>query len=169
MFKIAVSVSGISMHLVLKLLFKFQLFFAFISVTFAGIIHEHAGEHSAAPHEAAETEHHHQVQHKHAESHQSVKFIHFHPVPVYIKHEDQKYVHHPVEIGSNKHKVKLIHPETEHAKGHGLTLENHQEFKDLKIEHHGGHEGGSHHEASAGGYEVQPEFDYQAYEAAHHH
>lgn len=146
--------------------------FSLVAVTFAGVIHEHSGE---APHhegaEAAETEHHHHVNHKHAESHQSVKFIHYHAVPVYVKHEDQKYLSHPVEIGSNKHKLKLVHPETEHSKGHGLTLENHSEYKNHKIESHGHHD---HHGAGSESHEAveyahQPaEFDYQAYEEAHH-
>lgn len=138
----------------------------------AGVIHEHSGEQAAGEHggEAAETEHHHHVNHKHAESHQSVKFIHYHAVPVYVKKEDQKYLHHPVEIGSNKHKLKLVHPETEHSKGYGLTLENHSEYKSHKIEphhdHHDHHGAGSESHEQA--YEVQPEFDFAAYEAAHH-
>lgn len=149
-----------------------QLLFALVAVIFAGVIHEHE-EHSA-PHDGqtAETEHHHHVNHKHAESHQSVKFIHYHAVPVYVKKEDQKYIHHPVEIGSNKHKLKLVHPETEHAKGHGLTLENHSEYSNHKVEHHGHSEphaaAVSEQSHDQGSYEVQPEFDYQAYEAAHH-
>lgn len=138
----------------------------------AGVVHEHSGEHYAAPSdgEASETEHHHHVNHKHAESHQSVKFIHYHAVPVYVKKEDQKYLSHPVEIGSNKHNLKLVHPETEHSKGHGLTLENHSEYKNHKIEHHGHHD---HHGAGSesveqAAYVEQPEFDFEAYEAAHH-
>lgn len=149
------------------------------AVTFAGVIHEHSGEHhqGAADGDTSETEHHHHINHKHAESHQSVKFIHYHAVPVYVKKEDQKYLHHPVEIGSNKHKLKLVHPETEHAKGYGLTLENHSEYKNHKIEyphhehheHHDHHSAGSEsHEQAAQQYEVQPEFDFEAYEAAHH-
>lgn len=145
-----------------------QLLFSLAAVTLAGVIHEHSGDHHEA--HPAETEHHHHVQHKHAESHQSVKFIHYHAVPVYVKKEDQKYLHHPVEIGSNKHKLKLVHPETEHAKGHGLTLENHSEYKNHKVEHHepahyDHHSAGS--EAQPAVYE-QPEFDFSAYEAAHH-
>jgi hypothetical protein len=140
--------------------------FTFVAVTFAGVIHEQP----AADAEHAETEHHHHVNHKHAESHQSVKFIHYHAVPVYVKKEDQKYLSHPVEIGSHKNKLKLVHPETEHAKGYGLTLENHSEYKDLKIPPHHHHEHHSapseSHEAS---YDAQPEFDFAAYEAAHHH
>jgi hypothetical protein len=142
----------------------------------AGVIHEHSGEHDQE-HQAAETEHHVHVNHKHAESHQSVKFIHYHAVPVYVKKEDQKYLHHPVEIGSNKHKLKLVHPETEHAKGHGLTLENHSEYKNHKVEphHEKSHYAHDHHSAGSESQEVhevyeQPEhhIDYEAYEAAHH-
>lgn len=153
-----------------------QLLFAFVAVTLAGVIHEHA-EHAPSEGDASETEHHHHVNHKHAESHQSVKFIHYHAVPVYVKKEDQKYLSHPVEIGSNKHKLKLVHPETEHAKGHGLTLENHSEYKNLKVEphhheHHEHHEHYDHHGAGSESveqsYETQPEYDFENYEAAHH-
>lgn len=134
------------------------------AVTLAGVILEHSGEKDG---ETAETEHHHVVNHKHAESHQSVKFIHYHAVPVYVKKEDQKYLHHPVEIGSNKHKLKLVHPETEqHAKGYGLTLENHSEYKNHKIEPHHDHLSAESHDRMST-YD-QPEFDFAAYEAAHH-
>jgi hypothetical protein len=147
----------------LTIFLSFQVLFALVAVTLAGVAHDHKEA------EASETEHHHHVNHKHAESHQSVKFIHYHAVPVYVKKEDQKYIHHPVEIGSNKHKLKLVHPETEKAKGHGLTLENHSEYKNHKIESHDHHGAGSEsqkvvHEV----YEAAPEFDYAAYEAAHH-
>lgn len=146
----------------------FQVLFALFAVTLAGVIHEHSGEQGHDV-EAAETEHHHHVNHKHAESHQSVKFIHYHAVPVYVKKEDQKYLHHPVEIGSNKHKLKLVHPETEHAKGHGLTLENHSEYKNHKIEsHHDHHGAGSESQEVHEVYEQPEHFDYEAYEAAHH-
>lgn len=147
------------------ILISSQVLFALFAVTLAGVIHEHSGEHSRDA-EASETEHHHHVNHKHAESHQSVKFIHYHAVPVYVKKEDQKYLHHPVEIGSNKHKLKLVHPETEHAKGYGLTLENHSEYKSHKVEpHHDHHGAGS--ESQEVHYEAAP-IDYEAYEAAHH-
>lgn len=158
-----------------------QVLFGVVAVTMAGVIHEHSGEHHKGHDaETAETEHHHHVKHQFAESHQSVKFIHYHPVPVYVKKEDQKYLHHPVEIGSNKHKVKLVHPETEHAKGYGLVLENHSEHENLKIlphphhsyDHHDHHHAGSEshevaqHEVPV--HEHQPEIDYHAYEEAHH-
>lgn len=146
-----------------------QLLFTLFAVALAGVIHEQAEEQASHDGETAETEHHHHINHKHAESHQSVKFIHYHAVPVYVKKEDQKYLHKPVEIGSNKHKLKLVHPETEHSKGHGLTLENHSEYKSHKIEpHHDHHGSGSESHAHEQSYEVQPEFDYAAYEAAHH-
>lgn len=60
---------------------------------------------------------------------------------MYVKKEDQKYLHHPVEIGSIKHNHKLVHPETEHHHGHGLVLENHSEHKNHMILHH--HDSGS--------------------------
>lgn len=136
----------------------------------AGVIHEHSGEHKGdGDGEISETEHHSQVDHKHAQSHQSIKFIHYHAVPVYVKKEDQKYIHHPVEIGSNKHKLKLVHPETEHSKGYGLTLENHSEYKSHKVDyphyHDQGSSGSESHEVHQ---ESQPEYDYSAYESAHH-
>ena len=79
---------------------------------------------------------------------------------------------HPVEIGSNNQKLKLIHPETEHSKGYGLTLENHSESKSHIVahDHHdlgaaaGGEEGHGHHEV----YEIPHEYDFSAYEAEHH-
>lgn len=155
-----------------QFLISLQLLFTLFAVTLAGVIHEHSGDHASAggDGDTSETEHHHQIEHKHAESHQSVKFIHYHAVPVYVKKEDQKYLHHPVEIGSNKHKLKLVHPETEHAKGYGLTLENHSEYKNHKIEHEPHHEHHDHHGAATQeqAYEQQPEFDFAAYEAAHH-
>lgn len=90
---------------------------------------------------------------------------------MYVKKEDQKYLSHPVEIGSNKHKLKLVHPETAHAKGYGLELENHQETISHKIEPHHHHheykheEPQPHHEPEV--YEPQSEYDFAGYEAAH--
>jgi hypothetical protein len=91
-------------------------------------------------------------------------------VPVYVKKEDQKYLHNPVEIGSNKHKLKLVHPETEHSKGYGLTLENHSEYKNHKILHHDHHhDSGIAGTASHEVHEIpQEEYDFSAYEAEHH-
>jgi hypothetical protein len=131
----------------------------------AGVIHDH---HSSDG-DASETEHHSHVNHKHAESHQSIKFIHYHAVPVYVKKEDQKYLQHPVEIGANKHKLKLIHPETEHAKGYGLTLENHSEYKNHKIEYHPHHDTGSAGTESHESHQEVPEYEYVAYEGHGHH
>ena len=90
-----------------------------------------------------------------------------------MKKEDQKYLHHPIEIGSNKHKLKLVHPETEHAKGYGLTLENHSEYKNHKILHHDHHHdaglaGSESHEVHETPVHEAEEFDFAAYEAAHH-
>lgn len=125
------------------------MFASLVAVTLAGVIHDHHEEkiHDAEP---SETEHHLEIDHKHAQSHQSFKMFHSHPVPVYVKKEDQKYLKHPVEIAHNNHKVKLIHPETEKHHGHGLTLENHSEFKSHKIEHH--HEPEHHHGYNFEGY-----------------
>ncbi|XP_039435086.2 histidine-rich glycoprotein-like, partial [Culex pipiens pallens] len=108
-----------------------QIFVTLFAVCFAGIIH-----HRQDDEEVAETEHHHNIEHKHATSHQSFKFHHFHAVPVYVKKEDQQFLKHPVEVSGIKHNLKIVHPETEHHHGHGLTLENHSEF-DSKL--HGGH------------------------------
>lgn len=55
----------------------------------------------------AETDHHHKIDHEHATSHQSFKIHHFHAVPVYVKHEDQQFLKHPVEVGGIKHKLKV--------------------------------------------------------------
>lgn len=68
-------------------------------MTLAGVIHEDG--------EPAETHHHHEIDHKHATSHQSFKFHHFHAVPVYVKKEDQQFLKHPVEVGGIKHKLKV--------------------------------------------------------------
>lgn len=59
--------------------------------------------------EGYETAHHHEVDHKHATSHQSFKVHHFHAVPVYVKKEDQKYLKDPIEVGGLKHKLKVCH------------------------------------------------------------
>lgn len=105
-----------------------------MATAFAGIIHDH---HHFEGHEAPkETDHHHEIEHKHATSHQSFKFHHYHAVPTYIKKEDQEFVKHPVEVSGVKHNLKIVHPETEHHHGHGLTLENHQEVEDKTLGHH---------------------------------
>ncbi|XP_037934384.1 histidine-rich glycoprotein isoform X2 [Teleopsis dalmanni] len=84
-------------------------------------------EHLKNDAEPEETEHHHEVEHKHAISHQSVKFHHFHPVPVYVKKEDQHLLKKPIEIGGTKQKLKILHPKTEHNHNYGLVLEEHSE------------------------------------------
>ncbi|KAH8317429.1 hypothetical protein KR074_000088 [Drosophila pseudoananassae] len=110
-------------------------------------------EHHEPEHE--ETELHHEVDHKHATSHQSVKFHHYHAVPVYIKKEDQHLVKKPIEIGGSKQKLKILHPKTEHNHNHGLVLENHSEshlhehghYEEPVEHHHSEHyEHYSHHE-----------------------
>ncbi|XP_013108501.1 uncharacterized histidine-rich protein DDB_G0274557 [Stomoxys calcitrans] len=114
-------------------------------------IHEYAeykhegGEHEAH-HGGEEIEAHHEVEHKHATSHQSVKFHHYHPVPVYIKKEDQHLVKKPVEIGGTKQKLKILHPETKKNHNHGLVLEEHSESKFHHIGHHEEEPEHHHHE-----------------------
>lgn len=66
----------------------------------AGVIHDEEPLES-------ETDHHHKIDHEHATSHQSFKIHHFHAVPVYVKHEDQQFLKHPVEVGGIKHKLKV--------------------------------------------------------------
>lgn len=56
----------------------------------------------------AETDHHHKIDHEHAQSHQSFKIHHYHAVPVYVKHEDQHLLKNPIEVGGVKHKLKVI-------------------------------------------------------------
>lgn len=66
----------------------------------AGVIHDEE------PLEA-ETDHHHKIDHEHAQSHQSFKIHHYHAVPVYVKHEDQHLLKNPIEVGGVKHKLKV--------------------------------------------------------------
>ncbi|KAG4076375.1 hypothetical protein HA402_005818 [Bradysia odoriphaga] len=115
----------------------------FAGVALGGIIHDHYEHHDEHNEHEPEhdTDHEHKVEHEHATSHQSFKIHHFHAVPVYVKKEDQKYLKHPVEISGVKHKLKLVHPETEKSHGHGLVLENHTEEKNHKdLGHHEHHE-----------------------------
>lgn len=108
-----------------------------------------------------ESGHHHQVEHEHAKSHQSIKFEHFHPVPVYVKKEHSHLLKHPLEKGKSESNLKLIHPETEHKHGGGLVLEDDRhntEHLAAALEHggfeHGGYEqGGYEHLGDAGGFE----------------
>lgn len=132
-------------------------------MAFAGVIHEH--HNGGGDEEISETEHHHEVDHKHATSHQSFKFHHFHAVPVYVKKEDQEFLKHPVEISGIKHNLKIVHPETEHHHGHGLTLENHSQFEHKGLgQHydlgHAGSENVDHNEYGA-------QNDYHQYQQYH--
>lgn len=85
-----------------------KVFISLLSCVLAGVIQDY-GEHNEHLHEpqASETDHHHKVEHEHATSHQSFKIHHFHPVPVYVKKEDQHFLKHPVEVGGVDHKLKV--------------------------------------------------------------
>ncbi|XP_047508520.1 cation channel sperm-associated protein 1-like isoform X2 [Pieris napi] len=106
---------------------KYHIFLGLFAVAAAypGLIHEEAPQ---LNHQAliGETGHHHQIQHEHAKSHQSIKFEHFHPVPVYVKKEHSHLLHHPLEKGQSESNLKQIHPETQQAHGYGLVLEDHR-------------------------------------------
>lgn len=100
-----------------------------VATAYPGVIHEEAPQVEEKFDHAAligESEHHHHVQHEHAKSHQSIKFEHFHPVPVYVKKEHSHLLKHPLEKGKSEHNLKLIHPETEYKHGGGLVLEDHR-------------------------------------------
>ncbi|CAD7086735.1 unnamed protein product [Hermetia illucens] len=116
------------------------------TIALAGIIeHDYSGGHEEYGHaEIQDTDVHHEIDHKHATSHQSFKLHHFHPVPVYVKKEDQHLLKNPIELGGVKHKLKVLHPETELNHNHGLVLENHSEVKGHEYE--GGHYEHYHHE-----------------------
>ncbi|CAG4961869.1 unnamed protein product [Colias eurytheme] len=148
---------------------KYHIFLGLFAVAAAypGFIHEEAPQ---IDHQAliSESGHHHQIQHEHAKSHQSIKFEHFHPVPVYIKKEHSHLLKHPLEKGQSESNLKQIHPETQHAHGHGLVLEDHRlntdhhvglghgGFEQGGLEHAGFEHGGYQHggyEQFAGGYE----------------
>lgn len=90
-----------------------------------GIIHQEAEEKSSGDSLGA-SGFHHEVQHEHAKSHQSVKLEHFHPVPVYVKKEHSHLLKHPLEKGHSAHNLKQVHPKTEHHHGYGLVLEQHR-------------------------------------------
>lgn len=80
-----------------------------MSIALGGIIHDHHSFDEHSHHEPIEeTDHHHKVDHEHATSHQSFKIHHFHPVPVYVKKEDQHLLKHPIEIGGVDHKLKVF-------------------------------------------------------------
>ncbi|XP_055854592.1 histidine-rich glycoprotein [Episyrphus balteatus] len=142
-------------------MFKLILLCSVIGLAVGLKIHEHEYEPEEYEHahynepSIEETEHHQEVDHKHsATSHQSVKFHHFHAVPVYIKKEDQHLLKNPIEIGGSKQKLKILHPETEKNHNHGLVLENHSESH---VEEHG-------HEHAH--YEEEPHLEH--YEHYHH-
>ncbi|XP_023174489.1 histidine-rich glycoprotein [Drosophila hydei] len=116
---------------------------ALLALSSALKIHDYEHEeHAKYEPEHEETEVHHEVDHKHATSHQSVKFHHYHAVPVYIKHEDQHLIKKPIEIGGTKQKLKILHPKTEHNHNHGLVLESHSESH---LHEHGHYEEPVHH------------------------
>ncbi|XP_077292955.1 uncharacterized protein LOC143915983 [Arctopsyche grandis] len=112
---------------------------------------------------------HHEVQHEHAKSHQSVKLEHFHPVPVYIKKEHSHLLKHPLSKGKSGHGIKLLHPKTEHQHGYGLVLEEHRH--DLESQHHGlGDHGFSEHSDDASQIEHIPEHhEFQGAEGGESH
>lgn len=121
-----------------------------MAAAYPGIIHDEAPqlEEKYDQHLIGESGHHHAIQHEHAKSHQSIKFEHFHPVPVYVKKEHHHLLDHPLEKGKSEHDLKLIHPEHEHKHGGGLVLEDHRLNTDHLIghlEHHAGLEHGFEH------------------------
>ncbi|RVE46979.1 hypothetical protein evm_008363 [Chilo suppressalis] len=144
---------------------NYHIFLGFLAVASAypGVIHDEAPQLEEKYDHAliGESGHHHQIQHEHAKSHQSIKFEHFHPVPVYVKKEHKHLLEHPLEKGKSEQNLKQIHPETEHSHGGGLVLEDHR----LDTEHlaaslgHGGYEhggfeqGGLEHYGGFEGYE----------------
>ncbi|CAG4996683.1 unnamed protein product [Parnassius apollo] len=125
-----------------------------VAAAYPGIIHDEipqVEENYEQQGLIGESGHHHQIQHEHAKSHQSIKIEHFHPVPVYIKKEHSHLLKHPLEKGKTEQNLKQIHPETEHSHGGGLVLEDHRQNTD----HYGasfGH-GGFEQSAEQGGYE----------------
>ncbi|XP_026730810.1 glycine-rich cell wall structural protein-like [Trichoplusia ni] len=137
----------------------YHYFLGFLAVVAAypGIIHDEAPQLEAKyDHHAliGESGHHHQVEHEHAKSHQSIKFEHFHPVPVYVKKEHSHLLKHPLEKGKSESNLKLIHPETQHNHGHGLVLEDDRHNTDhhaAALEHGSFEQGGYEH--LSGGFE----------------
>lgn len=128
--------------------------FLAVVAAYPGIIHEEAPQLEEKYDHAliGESGHHHHIQHEHAKSHQSIKFEHFHPVPVYVKKEHHHLLEHPLEKGKSEQNLKLIHPETEHKHGGGLVLEDHRydtEHHPAALEHGGFEHGGFEH----GGFE----------------
>ncbi|XP_032518112.2 uncharacterized protein LOC116770655 [Danaus plexippus] len=129
---------------------KYYIFLGFFAVVaaFPGVIHQEIPQISENfDHQAiiGESGHHHQVEHEHAKSHQSIKFEHFHPVPVYVKKEHSHLLKHPLEKGKSEQNLKQIHPETQHSHGGGLVLEDHRYNTEQLIASLG--HGGYSHEA----------------------
>lgn len=127
-----------------------QIFLGFLAVAAAypGIIHDEGPQLEAKydHHDLiGETGHHHKIVHEHAKSHQSIKFEHFHPVPVYVKKEYSHLLKHPLESGKSGQDLKQIHPETEHSHGGGLVLKDERHNTDHHFggQGHGGFEQGS--------------------------
>lgn len=126
---------------------------------YPGIIHDDGPQlEEKIDHHAliGETGHHHHIEHEHAKSHQSIKFEHFHPVPVYVKKEHSHLLKHPLEKGKSEQSLKLIHPEHHHSHGGGLVLEDdrHDTEQYLAGLGHGGFEqGGYEHVGGLEGYE----------------
>ncbi|CAB3244438.1 unnamed protein product [Arctia plantaginis] len=161
---------------------KYHIFLGFLAVVVAypGIIHdEHQSEANYDYAPIGESGHHHQIEHEHAKSHQSIKFEHFHPVPVYVKKEHSHLLKHPLEKGKSESNLKLIHPETEHKHGGGLVLEDERHNTEHfagGLEHggfeqggyeHGGYEHGGEHQLS-GGFE-QGGYEHGGYEHGGEH
>ncbi|XP_068630707.1 uncharacterized protein [Battus philenor] len=161
---------------------KYHVFLGFLAVVAAypGIIHEEipqAEEKYDQQSLIGQSGHHHQIQHEHAKSHQSIKFEHFHPVPVYVKKEHSHLLKHPLEKGKSEQNLKQIHPEAQQSHGGGLVLEDHRldsEHLAASLGHgsyeqgleHGGYEGFGGYEGSEGlkSYELQqPESEGQYY------
>lgn len=110
----------------------FQICLALIALATAtparlrrGIVQQEEADEKSGAGEEASSGYHHEVEHEHAKSHQTIKFHHFHPVPVYVKKEHQHLLKHPLEKGASAHKLKQIHPKTEQQHSYGLVLENH--------------------------------------------
>ncbi|XP_011555399.2 uncharacterized protein LOC105386511 [Plutella xylostella] len=133
---------------------KYHILMGFLSVVAAypGIIHDEGPQVEEKFDHAdiiGESGHQHHIQHEHAKSHQSIKFEHFHPVPVYVKKEHSHLLHHPLEKGKSEQELKQVHPETEHKYGGGLVLEDHR----FNTDHFAGIEHGASELGGYGGFE----------------
>lgn len=99
--------------------------FLAVVTAYPRIIHDESeleGKHDYVP--VSESSHHHQIEHEHAKSHQSIKFEYFDPVPVYIKKGHSHLLKYTLEKGKSESNLKLFHPETEHNHGGGLASED---------------------------------------------